>query len=153
MKIVINNKNDMKMKIRYKILVVLAMMIAITACKKEFLDVPPIGKLSTEDFYKTDEDATAAIMATYDILQWMYARDWNSAYLVKTFTSDESNTGGGDAGDQPPYQELDIFTYGPTNAPIEAVWQSNYFGIYRANMVIENVVADNDYRKQIVAEA
>jgi predicted small lipoprotein YifL len=121
MKIVINNKNDMKMKIRYKILVVLAMMIAITACKKEFLDVPPIGKLSTEDFYKTDEDATAAIMATYDILQWMYARDWNSAYLVKTFTSDESNTGGGDAGDQPPYQELDIFTYGPTNAPIEAV--------------------------------
>jgi hypothetical protein len=141
------------MKIRYKILVVLALMVAVTACKQDFLDVPPIGKLSTEDFYKTDEDATNAIMATYDILQWMYARDWNSAYLVKTFPSDESNTGGGDAGDQPPYQELDIFTYGATNAPITAVWQSNYFGIYRANLVINRVVAENDYRKQVVAEA
>jgi hypothetical protein len=124
-----------------------------TACKKDWLDVPPIGKLSETDFYKTDEDATSAIMATYDILQWMYARDWNSSYLVKTFPSDESNTGGGDSGDQPPYQELDIFTYSSNNATITAVWQSNYFGIYRANKVINNVLDENDYRKQVIAEA
>ena len=141
------------MKIRYKILVVLAMIITISACKKEFLDVPPIGKLSTEDFYKTDDDATAAIMATYDIIQWMYARDWNSAYLVKTFPSDESNTGGGDSGDQPPYQDLDVFNYGPTNAAITAVWESNYYGVYRANQVINNVVPETEYRKQVIAEA
>lgn len=141
------------MKIQYKIFMVLAMMVAITACKKDFLEVDPIGKLSVQDFYNTDEDATAAIMASYDILQWMNARDWNSAYLVKTFPSDESNVGGGNSGDQPPYQELGVYTYGATNPTITAVWQSNYFGIYRANMVINNVEPVTDVRKQIIAEA
>jgi len=141
------------MKIKYKIMVVFAVILTITACKKDFLDVAPIGKMSEELFYKTDEDATKAIMATYDILQWMYARDWNSAYLVKTFPSDESNVGGGDSGDQPPYQELGNYTYGASNATITAVWQSNYFGIYRANKVINNVLPETDLRKQIIAEA
>lgn len=141
------------MKSHYKILYVLAMITLFSACNKDFLEVDPIGKMSVELFYKTDEDATKAIMATYDILQWMNARDWNSSYLVKTFPSDESNVGGGDAGDQPPYQELGIYTYGPSNAPITAVWQSNYFGIYRANLVLNNVLPETELRKQILAEA
>jgi starch-binding outer membrane protein, SusD/RagB family len=141
------------MKNRVKILFTLAMITLFSGCQKDFLEVDPIGKMSVELFYKTDEDATKAIMATYDILQWMNARDWNSAYLVKTFPSDESNVGGGDAGDQPPYQELGGFTYGPSNAPITAVWQSNYYGIYRANLVINNVLPETDLRKQIIAEA
>jgi len=141
------------MKIRYKILVIFAVILAFTACKKDFLDVPPQGKMSEELFYDTDEHATMAIMASYDILQWMNARDWNSAYLVKTFPSDESNVGGGDAGDQPPFQELGRFTYGASNPTITAVWQSNYFGIYRANKVINNVEPVSDIRKQIIAEA
>lgn len=141
------------MKIRYKILVVLSLVITFSACKKDFLEVNPIGKMSEDLFYKTDEDASKAIMATYDILQWANARDWNSAYLVKTFPSDESNVGGGDAGDQPPFQELGKYTYGPSNATITAVWQSNYFGIYRANKVINNVEPETDLRKQIIAEA
>lgn len=141
------------MKIKYKILVVLSLIISFSACKKDFLEVNPIGKMSEDLFYKTDEDATKAIMATYDILQWANARDWNSAYLVKTFPSDESNVGGGDAGDQPPFQELGKYTYGPSNATITAVWQSNYFGIYRANKVINMVQPETDLRKQIIAEA
>ena len=143
----------MKNRIRYKMILVLALITVLTACKKDWLDVPPIGKLAEDDFYKTDEDATNALMAAYDILQWANARDWNSAYLVKTFPSDESNTGGGDSGDQPPFQELDVFTYSSANATIAAVWQSNYYGIYRANKVINNVVPENDYRNQVIAEA
>ena len=141
------------MKSHYKLIFALALIIFASACSKDFLEVDPIGKMSVDQFYKTDEDATKAIMATYDILQWMNARDWNSAYLVKTFPSDESNVGGGDAGDQPPYQELGVYTYGPSNAPITAVWQSNYFGIYRANLVLTNVKDDSDLKKQILAEA
>lgn len=141
------------MKNTYKIFLVVALIVSLTACKKDFLEVDPIGKMSTDLFYKTDEDATMAIMAAYDILQWMNARDWNSAYLVKTFPSDESNVGGGDAGDQPPYQELGVYNYGPANAPITAVWESNYFGVYRANLVINRVQPETDLRKQIIAEA
>lgn len=144
---------DNKMKIQYKIFVVLMLMISFSACKKDFLEVDPIGKLAVQDFYQTDEDATRAIMASYDILQWMNARDWNSAYLVKTFPSDESNVAGGSDGDQPPYQELGVYTYGATNAPVTAVWEANYFGIYRSNMVINNVPGNTDLQKQIIGEA
>jgi len=143
----------MKNNALLKIMGIFMMIGAFMACQKDFLDTKPIGKLSVDAFYKTDDDALKALMATYDILQWMYARDWNSAYLVKTFPSDESLTGGGDSGDQPPYQELDIFTYSAGNPTITAVYQSCYYGIYRANMVINNVVAETDVRKQIVAEA
>lgn len=143
----------MKFNKFYKILSVVVIITAMTACSKDFLETDPLGKAAVSTFYKTDEDATMAVMATYDILQWMYARDWNSAYLVKTFPSDESLTGGGDAGDQPPYQELDIFTYSAGNPTITAVYQSNFYGVYRANLVINNVVNENDYRNQVIAEA
>lgn len=141
------------MKTIIKSLVLVSIIALSTACQKDFLEVDPIGKLTVEKFYNTDEDANRAVIAAYDILQWMNARDWNSAYLVKTFPSDESNVGGGDAGDQPPYQELGIFNYGPSNATITAVWQSNYFGVYRANQVINNVKPETDFRKRIIAEA
>lgn len=144
---------DKKMKIQYKIIAVLTLIISLAACNKDFLEVDPIGKVAVADFYQTDEDATKAIMASYDILQWMNARDWNSSYLVKTFPSDESNVGGGSSGDQPPYQELGVYTYGPTNATITAVWESNYFGIYRSNMVINNVPGSSDLQQQIIGEA
>ncbi len=143
----------MKNNALLKIMGIFALIGALMACKKDFLETDPIGKLSVDAFYKTDADALKAVIATYDILQWMYARDWNSAYLVKTFPSDESLAGGGDSGDQPPYQELDIFTYSAGNPTITAVYQSCYYGIYRANMVINKVVAETDVRKQIVAEA
>ncbi len=143
----------MKLNRIFKILTVLAILVSVTACKKDFLETDPLGKAAVSTFYKTDEDATMAVMATYDILQWMYARDWNSAYMVKTLPSDESNAGGGDAGDQPPYQELDIFTFSAGNPTITGVYQSNYFGIYRANLVINNVIPETDYRKQVIAEA
>jgi len=143
----------MKFNKFYKILSVVVIITAMTACSKDFLETDPLGKAAVSTFYKTDEDATMAIMATYDILQWMYARDWNSSYLVKTFPSDESLTGGGDAGDQPPYQELDIFTYSAGNPTITAVYQSNFYGVYRANLVINNVVNENDYRNQVISEA
>ncbi|MCF8364585.1 MAG: RagB/SusD family nutrient uptake outer membrane protein [Bacteroidales bacterium] len=143
----------MKFNKFYKILSVVVIITAMTACSKDFLETDPLGKAAVSTFYKTDEDATMAVMATYDILQWMYARDWNSAYLVKTFPSDESLTGGGDAGDQPPYQELDIFTYSAGNPTITSVYQSNFYGVYRANLVINNVVNENDYRNQVISEA
>lgn len=141
------------MNTKIKVLVILAFTGMFTSCTKDFLDVEPKGKTSVELYYKTDSDATSAVMAAYDILQWMNARDWNSSYLVKTFPGDESLVGGGDAGDQPPYQELGSFNYGPSNATITAVWQSNYYGIYRANLVINNVKPETPVRKQVVAEA
>lgn len=143
----------MKNNALYKTLGVLAIFITISSCSKDFLDVKPVGKVGIDAFYKTDADALKGIVATYDILQWANARDWGSVYLVKTLPSDESSAGGSSVGDQPSLQELDVFTYGSGNVAIRAAFQSNYYGIYRANLVINRVDTLTEVRRQIVAEA
>ncbi|SMO88601.1 SusD family protein [Gracilimonas mengyeensis] len=134
-------------------MIVLAMFMTIS-CTDQFLDTEPIGKAGIEQFYQSDDDALKAIMATYDVLQWGYARDWNSPYMVKTLPSDEVNAGGSSSGDQPPYQRINDFSFSAENAPITASYQSFYYGVYRANQVINNVdPSASAQREQIVAEA
>ena len=143
----------MKNNALYKTLGAIAIFISISSCSKDFLETEPVGKVAIDAFYNTDADALKGLIATYDILQWANARDWSSVYLVKTFPSDESTTGGSSVGDQPPLQELDIFTYGSGNSAIRAVFQSYYYGIYRANLIINRVKPETEARKQIIAEA
>lgn len=143
----------MKKRIINKILVVLVVFLAITSCKKDFLETAPYGKLSVDNFYKTDADAQNALIAAYDILQWTNAMDWQSVWLAKSLPSDETTCGGSSAGDQPPLQELDKFNYSAGNPVIKDVYRSQYYGIYRCNMVINKVDPINDLRKQVIAEA
>ncbi len=137
----------------FKIVVGLAVILSAYACT-DFLDVPVNNQLSVEEFYATDEDANQAILATYDILQWHENPwGWASPYLVKTLPSDEGQAGGANAGDQPNYVALDRMTFDATNGPIAAAWGVNYYGIYRANLVINNVDPITDVKSRIVAEA
>ena len=133
----------------------LVLFVGIYACA-DFLDVDVNNQLSVDEFYKTDEDANQATMAVYDILQWhqnQWGSGWSSPYMVKTLPSDESQAGGANAGDQPNYVAIDRMAFDATNAPIEATWAVNYYGIYRANLVINNVEEDNDFKTRLVAEA
>ena len=122
----------------------------------DFIDVPVNNQLSIQEFYATDADADQAVLAVYDILQWhqnIWGSGWSSPYLVKTLPSDEGTAGGANEGDQPNYVAIDRFTFDATNAPIEAAWAVNYYGIYRANLVIDNVAGDNTFQNRIIAEA
>lgn len=131
----------------------LAVLISISGCKK-FLDQPVPGKLSEEEFYKTDEDANLAIIAVYDILQSDYWNGgWNSMLMLKVMPSDESNAGGANDGDQPGYQDLDKYRATSMNDKVSMAWQKCYVGIYRANKIINKIQQENDLRKRIVAEA
>jgi len=143
----------MKNRFINKILVVLVTFLAITSCKKDFLETAPYGKLSVDNFYKTDADAQNALIAAYDILQWTNAMDWQSIWLAKSLPSDETSCGGSSAGDQPPLQELDKFNYSAGNSVIKDVYRSQFYGIYRCNMVINKVEPINDLRKRVIAEA
>lgn len=143
----------MKNRFIHKILVVLVAFVAITSCSKDFLETDPIGKLAVDDFYKTDADAMNGLIAAYDILQWQNAMDWQSVYLAKTLPSDESSCGGSSSGDQPPLQEMDQLTFSSGNPVVRDAYKSNYYGIFRCNMVITKVEPINDFRKQIIAEA
>ena len=135
-----------------KTIVYCLMVLMVTGCKK-FLDQPVPGALPEEDFYKTDLDATQAVTAIYDMMQAHYNNNWGSLYMIKTLLSDESNTGGGDAGDQPGYQTIDKYNFDATNDKIRDAWRMLYFTIYRANKVINKTKPETHLRKRLIAEA
>jgi hypothetical protein len=140
-------------KLIYKLSVITGLVVLLTACEKDFLDKPIYGVLAADDYFKTEQELQEGVFACYDVLQWAVAADWNSMYVVKSFPSDESHAGGGSDGDQPPYQQLDDYSYTSENKPIEHSFKAMYFGIMRANAVINIAVGDTPQKVQMIAEA
>ncbi|RYZ00003.1 MAG: RagB/SusD family nutrient uptake outer membrane protein [Chitinophagaceae bacterium] len=124
----------------------------VAGCKK-FLDQPIAGAYPESDFYKTDEEATQATTAIYDMMTAHYMGDWGSLYMIKMLLSDESNAGGSSSGDQPGYQQLDDYTHSASNVMVERAWKMTYASIYRANKVITKVEASTPLRTRLIAEA
>ncbi len=142
-------------RIFFKVIGLSTLAFLLFACE-QFLDVEVNNQLSTEEFYATDEDADQAVLAAYDILQWhqnIWGSGWSSPYMVKTLPSDEGQAGGANEGDQPNYVALDRLAFDATNGPIEAAWGTNFYGVYRANLVVNNVEATTDMKARILAEA
>lgn len=124
------------------------------SCSKDFLDQPVNNQLSLDQFYQTDEQAEQAIRAVYDILQWHYnSVGWAGPYVMKTMPSDEGTAGGSNAGDQPAIQVLDSYTYDAYNDVIRGAWMQNYYGVYRANLIINNIEPNTPLKAQVLAEA
>ncbi len=142
------------MKTYYKIILAIAAFSFITMSCSDFLDVPVNGTLTPDSFYNSDEDANGAVLAAYDMLTWNNNFwGWCAPVFVKTLPSDESSGGGASAGDQPDYDALDKYTFDSGNSKMEGVWSLAYYGIYRSNLVIDNVEPNTDLKKQHIAEA
>jgi len=111
------------------------------------------GVRTLAEFYKTDDDATAAVMSCYNMMMALQASTWTSFWMTKESLSDDIYTGGESAGDRPEYQELNTFTFGPTNGPITNVYRYMCMIIYRANMIVDNFKEPTPYQKAVIAEA
>ncbi|HEX7846973.1 MAG TPA: RagB/SusD family nutrient uptake outer membrane protein [Chitinophagaceae bacterium] len=142
----------MKKSFKYITIICATALTMSTGCKK-FLTQEVPGAYAEQDFYKTDEEATQAVTAVYDMMQAHYNSSWGSLYMVKSLLSDESNAGGENAGDQPGYQTLDNYTFDATNDKVKEAWRMCYFTIYRANKVVNRVEPATDLRKRLIAEA
>ncbi|MBN2611678.1 MAG: RagB/SusD family nutrient uptake outer membrane protein [Bacteroidales bacterium] len=143
----------MKTRIYSKILMFFIAMLMITACSEDFLTIDKTGGIPQDEYYETDEQALAAAISSYDILQALWAQDWKCMWMVKELPAGDINCGGGNAADQPPYQQLSKFEYGPSIEPIATIYETCFFGIYRANKVIEKIEGDSEAKKVVVAEA
>ncbi len=118
----------------FKIPSIILIFILLTGCNKDFLDRQSLEKVTTGTFYRTSQDIEQAVTAIYDVLQ----RDsWNAPILLSETMSDNCSGGGGivDGFGQ---NELDQF-YCIEPDLTEPNWQNGYLGIYRANLVIENI--------------
>jgi hypothetical protein len=114
-------------------------LILPTSCKKELLDQTPTDLLASENFWKTDEDATIALMASYSAARAVFDRDYYFDGQGAEFTRVRGNSGTsgqilrGDA-----YQ---AGTYLPSGygANFDKYFSYLYGSVNRANYVIENI--------------
>ena len=143
----------MKTKYFKQIAIAFISLLFFAGCASNFLDIQQPGVTKVTDFYKTDADATGAIMGCYNMMRGLQASSWTSAWMTKESLSDDIYTGGENAGDRPEYQELNTFTFGTTNSPITNIYKYQYMVIYRANMIIDNFKTPTAYQKLVIAEA
>jgi len=143
----------MKTKYYKQIAIALVSLLFLAGCASDFLDIQQKGVTKVTDFYKTDADATGAIMGCYNMMRGLQASSWTSMWMTKESLSDDIYTGGQSSSDRPEYQELNTFSFGTTNSPITNIYKYQYMVIYRANMIIDNFKTPTAYQKLVIAEA
>jgi starch-binding outer membrane protein, SusD/RagB family len=123
-------------KIFFKQLSILFLVcIFFTQCKKDTLTFDPqIPLITVDNYYKTEAEIINAVNATYTPLSAIYS---GSAWHLGDIMSDDADLGGGGGGDGAETAELDNFNVTPFNPIIQIMWAQCYFGIVRANLVIE----------------
>ena len=135
---------------------ILLMGLGLVSCDKEFLEKSPIVGTTEENFYRTEEDAIAAVNAAYATLQFQLSPAGHFRWFWGDIMSDDAIKGG--SGDNDVYDLLLLETFkGPVNTDLlESEWSANYQGIYRANVVLEKVPPiemDADLKARILGEA
>lgn len=139
-----------------RIIVLLAIGLLAVSCKKDFLERSPLVGTTQDNFYRTAEDAIAAVNGAYAALQFELTPAGHFRWFWGDIMSDDSEKGG--SGDNDAIELLRLETFqGPTNTSLlESEWAANYEGIYRANVVLEKVPGiemDGQLKARILGEA
>jgi len=134
-----------------------ALIIFLSSCSDEFLDRQPLDQTVSSTFYNTEEDAMQALASVYDALQYQSSPgiSWAPFLTISDILSDHAYAGGADANDGFDEDQLNKFRIPTTNLIVHSLWSINYTGIYRANLLLENIEgieADEDFKQQIIAE-
>ncbi|WP_460618984.1 RagB/SusD family nutrient uptake outer membrane protein [Hymenobacter ruber] len=131
-----------------KVLIPVFALAALASCN--VLDKEPLTTIAPSNFFKTSEDAEAAITATYDGLQkkGCYAEVLN---LIGNMPSDDCTSTNTDV------RALDFITWTSTTGQMYDAYRDPYAAINRANAVLKYVPAissiSSTRRDQILGEA
>lgn len=136
----------MRTKFKKNILISVLLISISFGCSESLLDIEQKGVTTQENFYQTDKEALQGVVAAYETMQ-----TYN--LLAKMCLSDDVYAGGGARADQVAYEELNEFTFGPSNMAVYWGFKLYYRGIYLANKVIDLTNDGSDERKKIIAEA
>ena len=118
-------------------------LLVFAGCSKDFLEVAPVGQLTSDNFLKNDNDVKLAVMGVYNKIQENYSKgSWTSVYFMKNLPADDTKCAGPNAGDTPEYQYLDDFNITSDNTKIAAIWTNFYSTINSCNTIINNVGAN-----------
>ena len=139
-------------------LFILAVVVFFAACNK--LDLKPLDRLTTENYYTTQSDFDGAAFAAYSSMQDMYSVDakglltgsWGTWWAALLSPTDDIaiNTLSGHQGDGgwTEARDLDNGNFRATNRHIGALYSEVYAGINRANILLEQI---NNGKNQLTA--
>lgn len=134
----------------------LILLLFVTwGCQDQILDKQSPNEVTAANFYKTQDDAVAAINAVYDPLQYRGLFK-NSYWSIGDITSDDADKGDGGKSDGPAWWEFDLFDIKSTNSLLADSWADSYTGIYRANIALEKIPGiemDDALKQRLLGEA
>ena len=155
----------MKKTLLYSTVLVIAITgtVSLTSCEDQ-LDIEQKGVTPTDQFYKTDADAEAALVAAYEgFMCNVVGRQpdfegsmgiYTPQKLILNMCGDEVYYASGNYGDHEDAGVLNEFRYDTGALVPKLMYSGLYSSIYTCNLVITNFKnADTAAKKRCVAEA
>jgi len=131
----------------------LFLMTGLPGCKK-FLDKPPQGEMTQDNFPTTASDALLATNAAYFTLrEWEYN---SGGYPILDIMSDDAAKGSNPPDGATNVGPYDNFTMTTSQDGLSNWWNKLYIGVKRCNVVIEKVpliTMDAALQTRYIAEA
>jgi hypothetical protein len=143
------------MKNIYKhILLVFTFLVIVSSCGEDWLELELTGALPfASESIDTEDKAFEVLCSAYDFLQVKYYTVWSSYYMIGNLPSGDAVPVGGGTSDRPEYWDIYNFAATPENPALLQFWRRNYFGIYRANIIINDIAIESAEMDQFRAEA
>lgn len=125
----------------------------LVGCSEDFLETTPQATLFAVNYFQTEEELDEALVAVYDALghQKGQGLDWSPYLVLAEALSDDAFAGGQDPGDAANLNELNTFDISTTNGVVHSAWKRNFYGIGRANFVIERTSNTDGLSAEFVA--
>lgn len=125
------------------------LLAGASACS-DWMDIQQHGTLTPENFYQTDEDASAAVAAAYASLANLefYHRTING-YMSDEFWQNLNDHG----GNLHEFFEYTGYYYGANDQYIRELFTGLYNLVGKCNLVLEYVKGDSHFQQQAIAEA
>lgn len=145
------------MKPHIKLFTVIAGLsfLSFQSCSDSFLELKPRGTDLEENYYKNSQEAYNGLVAIYDIVGYQ-AANYTTKILAASAASDDHYAGGGGSSDQPQIQAWSDYSLTPAVGPQEDLWQRNYMGIMRANVLLQklpDIQMDEQQKRRFTAES
>ncbi|MGC9342721.1 MAG: RagB/SusD family nutrient uptake outer membrane protein [Bacteroidales bacterium] len=124
----------MRTKIFY-IIITIGLVSFLNSCT-DYLEIEPTDRQTTENFYKTRDDAFSALMGIYKPLTYQGWANWQDLGATLDIMSDDCHKGGGNFADGGGWGPISIFKATPSASQCADLWKKAYDGISRANLLL-----------------
>lgn len=135
----------------YILLSLLLGLMFMSSCE-DFLEKEPLGDLTSEAFFESQDDALLATNAIYNAYRAWYV---TGGFPIADIMSDDM-VKGSSPGDAAFLSDINNFNFTPSEGSFSNIWSALYAGVRRANVVLEEVPdieMDESLKNRLLAEA